>query len=86
MFQGFFFSFLKQRTVALGGFPAASTVKNPSAKAGNVRSVPGLGRSPGEGNSCPLQYFCLEIPMDKLAKSRTRLKRLGTSGYGSHLS
>ena len=42
-------------------------VKNPPAKAGDIRdtgSVPGLGRSPGEGNGNPLQYSCLEYPMD----------------------
>ena len=42
-------------------------VKNPPVKAGDIRdtaSIPGLGRSPGEGNSNPLQYSCLENPMD----------------------
>ena len=60
-------------------------VKNPSANAGDVRdtgSIPGLGRFPGEGNSNPPQYSCLENPMDEgawwatvhgVAKSRTRL-------------
>ena len=37
-------------------------VKNPPASAGDVGSIPGLGRSPGEGNGNLLQYFCLEIP------------------------
>ena len=37
-------------------------VKNPPANAGDVGSVPGSGRSPGEGNGNPLQYSCLEIP------------------------
>ena len=40
-------------------------VKNPSANAGDIRdvgSIPGLGRSPGEGNGYPLQYSCLENP------------------------
>ena len=43
-------------------------VKNPPASAGDMRdvgSVPGLGRSPGEGDGSPLQYFCLENPMDR---------------------
>ena len=40
-------------------------VKNLPANAGDVGSIPGLGRSPGEGNSNPLQYFCLGNPMDK---------------------
>jgi len=42
-----------------GGFPGGSVVKNPSANAGvagDMGLVPGLGRSPGEGNSNPLQY------------------------------
>ena len=39
-------------------------VKNPPASAGNVSSIPGLGRFPGEGNGNPLQYSCLGNPMD----------------------
>ena len=42
-------------------------VKNPPADAGDIRGtglIPGLGRSPGEGNGNPLQYSCLENPMD----------------------
>ena len=41
--------------------------KNLPANAGDVGSVPGLGRSPGEGNGNPLQYSCLEKPMDREA-------------------
>ena len=37
-------------------------VKNPPANAGDMDSVPGSERSPGEGNGNPLQYSCLEIP------------------------
>ena len=47
------------------GFPSGSVVKNPPANAaaeGDVISVPGWGRSPGEGNGNSLQYSCLEIP------------------------
>ena len=46
-------------------------VKNPYANAGDVRdtrdvgSTPGLGRFPGEGHGNPLQYSCLENPMDR---------------------
>ena len=40
-------------------------VKNPPANAGDVGSIPGLGRSPGEGNDSPLQYPCLGNPMDR---------------------
>ena len=45
------------------GFPGSSWVKNPPAHAGDVGSIPGSGRSPEEGNSNLLQYFCLGIPM-----------------------
>ena len=63
----------------------ALVVKNPSANAGDIRdmgSIPGLGRSPGEGHGNPLQDSCLENPMDKgawratvhgVTQSRTRL-------------
>ena len=47
------------------GFPGDSVVKNPPANAGSTRdvgSIPGSGRSPGAGNSNPLQYSCLENP------------------------
>ena len=64
----------------------ALVVKNPPDNAGNIRdtgSIPGSGRSPGEGNGNPLQYSCLENPMDReawwatvhgIARSQTRLK------------
>ena len=45
-------------------------VKNPPANARDIRdmgSIPGSGRSPGEGNGNPLQYSCLENPMDSEA-------------------
>ena len=63
-------------------------VKKPPANAEDARDmglIPGSGRSPGEGNGNPLQYFSLENPMDRgtwwtivhrVAKSQTRLKRL----------
>ena len=47
------------------GFPGGSVVKNPSANTGDVSLIPGLGRSPGEENGNPLQYSCLENPMDR---------------------
>ena len=40
-------------------------VKNLPANAGDAGSIPGSGRSPGEGNGNPLQYSCLENPMDR---------------------
>ena len=66
----------------------ALVVKNLPVNAGDIRdvgSIPGLGRSPGEGHSNPLQYSCLENPMDRgvwratvhrVAKSQTQLKQL----------
>ena len=50
------------------GFLDGAVVKNPPANAEDARDVgliPGLGRSPGEGNGNPLQYSCLGIPMDR---------------------
>ena len=49
------------------GFPDGSVVKNLPANAGDVDSVPELGRSPGEGNGYPLQYSCLGNPEDRRA-------------------
>ena len=63
-------------------FPGGSDSKASVYNAGDLGSSPGLGRSPGEGNGNPLQYYCLENPMDRgawyaivygVAKSRTRL-------------
>ena len=64
------------------GFPGSSDGKVSAYNAGDLGSIPGSGRSPGEGNGNPLQYSCLENPMDQgawwatihgVAKSRTRL-------------
>ena len=72
----------------------ALEVKNLPASAGDVRdggSIPGSGRSPGEGHSNPLQYCCLENPVNRgawratvhgVAKSQTRLKQLSTRAPG----
>ena len=48
-----------------------SVVKNPPANAGDVGSVLGSGRSPGEGKGNPLQYSCLGNPMDRGAWQAT---------------
>ena len=48
-----------------------SEVKNPSANAGDVGSILGHRRSPGEGNGNPLQYSCLGNPMDRRAWQAT---------------
>ena len=64
------------------GFPGSSVVKNPPASARATGSIPGSGRSSGEGNGCLLQYSCLENPMQRgdwqatvprFAKSQTQL-------------
>ena len=47
------------------GFLGGSVVKNHTANAGDLNSIPGSGRSPGEGNGNPLQYSCLGSPMDR---------------------
>ena len=66
-------------------FPGGSDGKASAYNSGDPGSIPGSGRSPGIGNGTPLQYSCLENPMDRgawwaavhgIAKSWTRLKRL----------
>ena len=68
-------------------FLVAQTVKNHSSSGGDLGSIPGSGRSPGEGNGSPLQYFCLENSMDigalwatvhRVTESWTRLEWLST--------
>ena len=46
-------------------FPGGSEVKVSASNAGDLGLIPGSGRSPGEGNGNPLQYSCLENPMDR---------------------
>ena len=72
------------------GFPDGTSGKDPPVNAGDIRdagSIPGSGRSLGGGHGNPLQYSCLENPMDsgawwatvhRVAKSQTQLKRLST--------
>ena len=66
----------------LYGLPCSSDGKESACKAGDPDSIPGLGKSPGEENGNPLQYSCLENPMDReawqatgqgITKSQTRL-------------
>ena len=47
------------------GFPGGPVVKDLPANAGDVGLIPGLGRSPAEGNGNPLQYSCLENPVER---------------------
>ena len=53
------------------GFPASRVVKNSATNAGDGGLIPGSGRFPGEGNGNPLQYSCLENPMDRGAWQAT---------------
>ena len=64
------------------GFPSSSDGKESACSAGDLGSIPGSGRSPGEGNGKPFQYSCLEHPVDRgawqataheVVKSQTRL-------------
>ena len=62
-------------------------VKNLPANAGDVGSIPGLGRSPGKGNGNPLQYSCLENSMDRRSAallSSMRLQRVGHNRASNH--
>ena len=72
-------------------FPGGSEVKASACNVGDLGLIPGLGRSPGEGNGSPLQHSCLENTMDGrarwatvhgVAKSQTRLNDF-THGFGS---
>ena len=69
--------FLQQQD-GWGDFSGAPVVKNPPANAGDLGSILGLGRSPGEGKGYPLQYSGLENPMDCIVlgvtKSRTQMR------------
>ena len=47
------------------GFPHSSVSEESACSAGDLGSIPGLGRYPGEGKGNPLQYSCLENPMDR---------------------
>ena len=62
------------------GFPGGSAGKESACNAGGLGSIPGLGRSPGEGNSYPLQYSGLENSMNcvvhGIEKGQTRLSDL----------
>ena len=49
----------------MSGFPGGSDGKDSACNAGDPGSIPGLGRSPGEGNGNPLQYSCLENSMER---------------------
>ena len=65
------------------GFPCSLVGKEHACNAGDLASIPGLERCPGEGNGNPLQYSCLENPLDRgawqatvhgVTKTRTQLR------------
>ena len=67
------------------GFPGGSDGKQSAYNVGDPGSIPGLGRTPGQGDGNPLQYSCLADPMDRgawravvhrVAKSQTRRSSL----------
>ena len=60
----FYSSFFKKDSLLLLGFPDGSEGKASAHNVGDLGSIPGSGKSPGEGNGNPLQYSCLENPMD----------------------
>ena len=79
------------------GFPSGSDGKEYACNAGDSSSIPGSGRSPGEGNGYPLLYSCLENAMDRgawqaavrgVTKSQTRLsnEHFPFSDYYDHFT
>ena len=80
----------KRSVLPVRGFPCGSAIQNPSVRepSGDAGSIPGSGRSPGGGDGTPLQYPCLENPIDRgawwptvhgVAKSQTWLKLVSSS-------
>ena len=63
------------------GFPGGSAGKESACDTGDLGSIPGLGRSPGGGHDNPLQYSCLEYPMDKGAWQATQSMELQRIEY-----
>ena len=59
--------FLSLWNHGISSFPGGSEGKASAYNVGDLSSIPGLGRSPGEGNGNPFQYSCLENPMDREA-------------------
>ena len=91
MLKNWFVSILL-RLLHLCLFPGGSEVKASTCNIGDVGSIPGSGRSPGEGNGNPLQYSCLENPMGGgawqatvhgVTKSRTRLNEFTSLHFTS---
>ena len=58
--------FLNKKAVSPKGFPCGSAGKESACNVGDLGSIPGLGKSPGEGNGCPLQYTGPEKSLDRI--------------------
>ena len=80
----------REREMATLGFPGGSDGKESACNAGDLGSIPRFGRSPGGGHDNPLQYSCLENPMDRGAwrdtihrvpQSPALLKQLSTAQH-----
>ena len=59
------FGLASEKVFFKGNLAGGSEVKASACNTGDLGSIPGLGRSPGEGSGNPLQYSCLENPMDR---------------------
>ena len=86
----FVFKFFSMHVLLIVGFPGGSDDNESACNVGEPGSIPGLGRSPGEVNGNPLQYSCLENPMDRgawqstvhgVAKSWTQLSNFTITAY-----
>ena len=67
---------LSQILIRAKGFPGGLDGKESACKAGDLDSIPGSGRSPGEGNGYPLQYSCLKNSMDRGGLADLELQRV----------
>ena len=68
-------SSISQTSILCEGFPCGSAGKESACNAGDLGSIPGLGRSPGEGKGYPLQYSGLENSMDSIVYGVTKSQK-----------
>ena len=69
---------IKRYLAVLKGFSGGAEVKASACNVGDLGLIPGSGRSPGKGNGNPLQYSCLENPIEELG----RLQSTGSQRVG----
>ena len=67
---------LQQSVISIVGFSGGSVIENAPASAGEEGSVSCAGRSAGEGNGHPLQYSCLQSPVELVLSQITGLQRV----------